>query len=86
MDGPSPTGGREAGRGQSEPERGNLGPRDGIIYQTASRLSVVNQEFLGFWMVDICQEGHSQRSASQKRHKARPLYTQKTKHLRRGRG
>ena len=31
---------------------------------------VANQEFLGFWTVDICQEGCSQTSAPQKRHTA----------------
>ena len=31
---------------------------------------VANQDFLGFWMVNICWEGHSQRSAPQKRHTA----------------
>ena len=35
-----------------------------------SRLPVANQVFLGSWMVDICQEGHSQRTASQRRHMA----------------
>ena len=59
---PSPTGGREAGGWQPEPARGNLGPRDGILYQTASRLPVANQAFLGSWTVDIHQEGRSQRS------------------------
>ena len=53
----------EAGGWQPEPEKGNLGPRDGILYQTVSRLPVANQVFLGSWMVDICQEGCSQRSA-----------------------
>ena len=37
-------------------------PRDGILHQTASRPPVANQVFLGSWTVDICQEGHSQRS------------------------
>ena len=32
--------------------------------------SIANQDFLGFWTVDIRQEGHSQRSAPQKRHMA----------------
>ena len=50
--------------------RGNLGPRDGILYQTVSRLPVANQVFLGSWTVDIHQEGHSQRSAPQRRHMA----------------
>ena len=35
-----------------------------------SRLPVTDQVFLGFWMVDIHQEGHSQRSAPQRRHMA----------------
>ena len=51
--GPSPTRGREAGGGQPEPERGNLGPKDSILHQTASRLPVANQMFLGSWTVDI---------------------------------
>ena len=45
--GPSPIGGREAGRQQAEPASGDLGPRDGILYQSASRLPVANQVFLG---------------------------------------
>ena len=49
---------------------GNLGPRDSILYQTASRLPVTNQDVLGSWMVDICQKGHSQTSAPQRRHTA----------------
>jgi len=70
--GPSPTREREAsgevggdrtGKGQSLPQRG-------ILYQTASRLPVANQDFFGFWTVDIRQESRSQRSAPQKRHTA----------------
>ena len=57
-------------RGQPEPERGKFSPRDGIPYQTANRLPVSNQDFLGFWKVDISLEGCSQRSAPQKRHMA----------------
>ena len=58
-----PTGVREAGRLQPEPEgERNLGPRDGILHQTVSRLPDANQIFLGPWMVDICQEGRSLRS------------------------
>ena len=45
-------------------------PRDSILYQTASRLPVANQLFLRSWMFDICQEGHSQTSAPQRRHMA----------------
>ena len=69
-------------------ERGNLGPRDSILYQTASRLPVANQDFLGFWTVDICQEGRSQRSAPQRRHTpemALPLRIQETERLGPGR-
>ena len=61
---------REAGRQQPEQERGKLSPRDGILYQTVSRLPVANQVFLGSWMVDTCQKGRSQRSAPQRRHTA----------------
>ena len=66
--GPSPAGDREAGDW----------PQRGILYQTASRVPVANQIFLGFWTVDIYWEGHSQRSAAQKRQtahlkRARPL-------------
>ena len=55
---------------QSRKARGNLSLRDGIPYQTASLLPVANQVFLGSWMVDIYQEGRSQRSAPQRRHTA----------------
>ena len=70
MDWPIPhrrQGGREAGRqaagSQSPKARDKLGPRDSILYQTASRLPDANQDFLGFWTVDIRLEGRSQRSA-----------------------
>ena len=53
-------------------ERGDLSHRDDIIYQTVSRLLVANHVFLGSWMVDICQEGRSLRSAPQRRHTAHP--------------
>ena len=62
--------GRQVGDSQSRKARGKLGPRDGIPCQTASRLPVANQVFLGSWTVDICQEGRSQRSAPQKRYTA----------------
>ena len=58
------------GNSQSREERGKLDPRDGILYQTASKLSIANKVFLGSWTVDIHQEGRSQRSATQKRHTA----------------
>ena len=68
MDWPIPCQRQGAGGRQPEPERGKLGPRDGIPYQTANRLPVSKQDILGFWMVDIRWEGHSQRSAPHKRH------------------
>ena len=45
-------------------------PRNGTLYQTASRLPVANQVFLGSWEVDICQEGRIQSSDPQRRHMA----------------
>ena len=47
-----------------------LAPETGILHQTVGRLPVANHVFLGSWMVDICQEGHSLRSAHQRRHMA----------------
>ena len=38
---------RQAGNSQSQKVRGNLGPRDGILHQTVSRIPVANQDFLG---------------------------------------
>ena len=38
------------------------------FHQTVRRLPVANHIFLGSWMVHICQECHSLRSASQRRH------------------
>ena len=61
---------RQVGDSQNRKARGKLGPRDGILYQTANRLPVPNQDSLGFWTVDISQEGGSQGSAPQKRHMA----------------
>ena len=52
-----------AGKRQTRPQRG-------ILYQAASRHPVANQNPLGFWIVDFCREGRSQRSAPQKRHRA----------------
>ena len=77
---PPPEAERQMGTRQSQKARGIPGPRDSILYQTVSRLPVANQVFLGFWAVDIHQEGHSQRSAPQRRHTALemtlPLHTQ----------
>ena len=54
---------RQEGDTQSQKARGKLGPR-------ASKLPVAHQVFLGSWTVDIHQEGPSQRSAPQRRHRA----------------
>ena len=68
----SPEAERQACNSQSWKARGcyNLDPRDYIFQQTVSKLSVANHVFLGSWTVDICQECHSLRSASQRRHMA----------------
>ena len=68
---PSPTGGREAGRQQPEPEgKGQTQPQKWHLLPTVSRLPVANQVFLGSWTVDVHQEGWSQKSAPQRRHMA----------------
>ena len=69
---PSPTtGGREAGEPQPELEgKGQSRPQRWHPPPNVSRPSVANHVFLGSWMVDICQEGHSLRSAPQRRHMA----------------
>ena len=61
---------RQVGDSQNWKAKGNLSPRDGILHQTVSRLPVANHIFLGSWMVDICQEGRSLRSAFHRRHTA----------------
>ena len=58
------------GASQSRKARGKLGPRDGILHQTASRLPVANQVFLGSWKADIHWEGRSLKSALQRKHAA----------------
>ena len=62
---PPPEAGMQVGNSQRWKARGKLSPRDGIPYQTASRLPVAYQVFLGSWTVDIRQEGCSQRSEPQ---------------------
>ena len=49
---------------------GNRGPREASSTKLQAGF-IANQDFLGFWMVDICLESCSQRSAPQKRHMAR---------------
>ena len=69
--GPSPAGDRQVRAARAR--RGNHSPRE--VSSTKMQAGfVANQDFLGFWMVDIRWEGHSQRLAPQKRH---------TSHLRR---
>ena len=70
--GPSPTtGGREAGEPQPELEgKGQSQPQRWHPPEPVSRPSVANHVFLGSWTVDIHQEGHSLRSAPQRRHTA----------------
>ena len=65
--GPSPAGHRQARAARARRELS--WPQRGIIYQLQAGF-IANQDFLIFWMVDIYQEGHSQRSASQKRYTA----------------
>ena len=56
-------------RGQPEPEGGNRGPRE--VSSTKLQASFfANQDSLGFWTVNICQEGPGQRPAPQRRHRA----------------
>ena len=61
---------RQVGDSQTWKARGNHNPRDGILYQTVSRLPVAIQVFLGSWTVDIFQEGRRQRTAPERRHMA----------------
>ena len=69
---PSPEAEREMYDSQSQKARGccHLGPRYCIFLPTLSRMPVSNHIFLGSWMLHICQECHSLRSASQRRHTA----------------
>ena len=66
--------------------RGNLGPREGILHKTVSRLLVANQVFLGSWTVDIHQEGcRSEISSPEETHSIPEmvllLHTQETEGL-----
>ena len=62
----------------------------GIFHQTVSRLPVANQVSLESWMVDICQEVHSQEISSPEETHSKPEMalwrrTQKTEPLGLGR-
>ena len=71
---PTPIGGREAYGQQPRLEGKGLllqsQPETGILHQTVSRLPIANHISLGSWMADVHQEGHSLRSAPQRRHTA----------------
>ena len=65
--------------------RGNPDPREASSTKLQAGF-IANQDFLGFWMVNIQQEGRSQRSAPPEETHSTPekvklLYTQKTKWL-----
>ena len=62
--GPSPTRDRQARAARAK--GGNCGPRE-ASYTKLQADFIANQDFLGFWTVNIRREGHSQRSASQNR-------------------
>ena len=66
---PSPEVERQVCESQSHKTRGccNLGHRDHISHQIVSRLLIANYVFLVSWMVHICQECHSLRSAPKRR-------------------
>ena len=49
--------------------RGNRGPREASVIKLKAGV-LANQDYLGFWMVDIHWEGRNQKSASPERHTA----------------
>ena len=65
--GPSPAGDRQMRAARAR--RGNHSPREASSTKIQAGF-VANQDFLGFWMVDIRWERCSQRLAPQKRHTA----------------
>ena len=70
--GPSPSmeAERQACNSHSWKARGNLGSRDQHPPPNCEQAPSSNHVFLGSWTVNICQEGHSQRSAPQKSYMA----------------
>ena len=70
--GPSPARGRQVRAARAE--GANHSPREASYTKLQPDCSLTSQDFLGFRMVDIRREGHSQRPAPQRRH---------TTHLRR---
>ena len=63
----SPTRNRQARAARAR--RVYCGPREASSTKLQAGF-IANQDFLGFWIVDIRREGRSQRSAPQKRHTA----------------
>ena len=63
----SPSGNRQARAARAR--RVYRGPREASSTKLQAGF-IANQDFLGFWTVDIRREGHSQRSAPQKRYTA----------------
>ena len=68
MDRPIPARGRRQGEGKGL----NSVPETASPTKLQTGFQLLIKDFLRFWMVDICQEAHSQKSASQNRHKAHP--------------
>ena len=61
---PPEAGGRGEGKGT------NLAPETASPNKLQTGSQSLNKDFLRFWMVGMCWEGCSERSASQKTHKA----------------
>ena len=72
---PPPETGR---RGQPEPEGGNRSPREALSTKLQAGF-IANQDFLGFWTVDICQRvaARDQLPRKDTPEKARLLYNRK---------
>ena len=75
---PPPEAERQVSDSQSWKVRGNLGHRDGILYQTVSWLPVANQVFLVSWTVDIHQEVSSPEETHSTPETVLLLHTQET--------
>ena len=71
------------GASQSRKEA-NSAPERASPTKLQTGFQFLTKDFLRFWMVDICWEGHSQRSAPQKRHKTH--WTGRAQKLRQGQG
>ena len=60
---------------RAEGKGANSAPETASSTKWQTGFQLLTKDFLRFWMVDICREGHSQKSASQKGHKAYPTGT-----------